>query len=142
MQKSRPGMEKASRDGFQNTVVPALKGSEQGDLNPRPTAPKAAALAELRYAPIYCSLSFESVWHLRKSLAIRRSKTVPYYNMGTFLIDRIPRLALKREIRFKGQRTVHNKVCQERGVLGYRKESLLLVRLKKPCNESPLYEIR
>ena len=27
-------------------------GSEQRDLNPRPTAPKAAALAMLRYAPI------------------------------------------------------------------------------------------
>lgn len=27
-------------------------GSEQRDLNPRPTAPKAAALAKLRYAPI------------------------------------------------------------------------------------------
>lgn len=26
--------------------------SEQRDLNPRPTAPKAAALAKLRYAPI------------------------------------------------------------------------------------------
>lgn len=25
--------------------------SEQRDLNPRPTAPKAAALAKLRYAP-------------------------------------------------------------------------------------------
>ncbi len=26
--------------------------SEQRDLNPRPTAPKAVALAKLRYAPI------------------------------------------------------------------------------------------
>ena len=53
MQKSRHGMEKASLDGFQNTFDTdvAIKGSEQGDLNPRPTAPKAAALAELRYAP-------------------------------------------------------------------------------------------
>ena len=54
MQKSRHGMEKASLDGFQNTFDTdvAIKGSEQGDLNPRPTAPKAAALAELRYAPM------------------------------------------------------------------------------------------
>ena len=30
----------------------AIHLSEQRDLNPRPTAPKAAALAKLRYAPI------------------------------------------------------------------------------------------
>ena len=30
------------------------KKSEQRDLNPRPTAPKAVALAKLRYAPIMC----------------------------------------------------------------------------------------
>lgn len=42
--------------------------SEQRDLNPRPTAPKAAALAKLRYAPMLQNYNKISIKKERKNL--------------------------------------------------------------------------
>lgn len=42
--------------------------SEQRDSNPRPTAPKAAALAKLRYAPKCCT-QFIAELHLSSQQA-------------------------------------------------------------------------
>ena len=40
--------------------------SEQRDLNPRPTAPKAVALAKLRYAPISVGYSMQKAQFLTR----------------------------------------------------------------------------